>query len=310
MWNSGCGDSAAAPRKRAFSWSSFTWSPFHVTVPSKSMSISTTVGGTGGGGGLPTGMLSFTACVWIGMVMISMMSSTSITSMSGVVLMSTITSGSAELPVPTVIAMCRFLSRLLPGDRPDGGLGDEPDLEDRGALAGRDDAADRFVAHVLVRADVHLGLGLHHRDLLEAPQELLVVLDVLHVPEHVAVLVDRDDDVLGLGLGGDVALLGKHHRHLLDHHGNGDEEDDQQHKHHVDERRGVDGGHHVLLALADFLSDGHCHDSTPRARPGLPRGGDRGGRRTLRLHPAADEDHVQVGAERAQLLERDLVAAD
>src|SRR5690348_15157685 len=136
MWNSGCGDSAAAARKRALRSASFTWSPFHVTVPSKSMSIVTTVGGTVGGGGLPTGMLSFTACVWIGMVMISMMSSTSITSINGVVLMSTITSGSPEPPVPTVIAMSLVpFVGLVAGDRPDGRLGDEPDLQDRGALA-------------------------------------------------------------------------------------------------------------------------------------------------------------------------------
>ena len=80
-------------------------SPFQISVPSKSTSIVTTCGCVRGGGGVPTGMLSFTACVWIGMVMMSMMSSTSITSMSGVVLMSTITSGSPPAPEPTFIAM-------------------------------------------------------------------------------------------------------------------------------------------------------------------------------------------------------------
>jgi hypothetical protein len=73
--------------------------PFQVVVPSKSISICTTSGCVIGGGGLPTGMFIFTACVWIGIVMISMISNTSITSISGVVLMSTITSGSA-LPPP------------------------------------------------------------------------------------------------------------------------------------------------------------------------------------------------------------------
>ena len=55
---------------------------------------------TGGDGGCvlgPIGMFIFTACVWIGIVMISMMISTSITSISGVVLMSIITS---SLPPP------------------------------------------------------------------------------------------------------------------------------------------------------------------------------------------------------------------
>jgi hypothetical protein len=51
--------------------------------------------------GLPAGMFNLTACVWIGMVMISMISSTNITSISGVVLMSTITSGSPLPPVLT-----------------------------------------------------------------------------------------------------------------------------------------------------------------------------------------------------------------
>ena len=41
-------------------------------------------------------MFSLTACIWIGIVMINMMISTSITSISGVVLMSIITSGSPE----------------------------------------------------------------------------------------------------------------------------------------------------------------------------------------------------------------------
>src|SRR6476660_3536672 len=49
-----------------------------------------------GGGGvlLLTGRSSFTACVWIGSVMMNMMRRTSMTSMSGVVLMSSI--GSPE----------------------------------------------------------------------------------------------------------------------------------------------------------------------------------------------------------------------
>ena len=71
-----------------------TGSPFHETVPSKSMSIVTTTGSFSGGGGLPTGMFRLTACSCTGIVMISMIISTSITSISGVVLMSIITSGS------------------------------------------------------------------------------------------------------------------------------------------------------------------------------------------------------------------------
>ena len=90
----------------------------------------TTIGGSVGGGGLPTGMLSFTACVWIGMVMMSITSSTSITSISGVVLMSIITSGSAPAPDPTFMAMLVSFARGQPPPSARGRLGDEADLED------------------------------------------------------------------------------------------------------------------------------------------------------------------------------------
>ena len=78
--------------------------PFQAIVPSKSISRSITSGGVSGGGGcaLGLGMSSFTACVITGSEMISVTSSTSITSMSGVVLMSHIT---PPEPEPTLIAM-------------------------------------------------------------------------------------------------------------------------------------------------------------------------------------------------------------
>src|SRR6267154_3614467 len=126
-------------------------------VPSKSTSMVTTCGCTICVGGLPTGMLSFTACVWIGIVMISMMRSTSITSMSGVVLMSTITSGSPPAPLPTFIAIACFLFRLAAGEAALGRLGDEADLEDRGPLERGDHPADRLVARITVGANVDLG---------------------------------------------------------------------------------------------------------------------------------------------------------
>ena len=70
-------------------------SPFQPIVPSKSTSMRMISGGFGGGWfWFGTGMFIFTACVWIGIVMMNMISSTSITSISGVVLMSTITSPS------------------------------------------------------------------------------------------------------------------------------------------------------------------------------------------------------------------------
>ena len=73
-------------------------------VPSKSTSMRMISGGLGGGGALlGTGMFILTACVWMGMVMMNMINNTSITSINGVVLMSTITSSS--LLFPTFIPM-------------------------------------------------------------------------------------------------------------------------------------------------------------------------------------------------------------
>ncbi len=71
---------------------SATTSPFQKIVPSKSTSIVTTCGFSVGGGGVPIGMFRLTECNWIGIVMMKRISSTSITSISGVVLMSIITS--------------------------------------------------------------------------------------------------------------------------------------------------------------------------------------------------------------------------
>src|SRR4051794_18412676 len=231
-------------------------SPFQMMVPSKSMSMVMICGCTSLGGGLPTGMLSFTAWVWIGMVMISMMSSTSITSISGVVLMSTITSASF-CPWPTVIAMASPLSTARRAARRR--LGDEADLQYPGALAVVDHAPDELVAPFAIAADMHLGLRILHRDLLQAREELRLV-DELVVPEEIAVAVDRDDDVLRLGLRRQVALLGQLERDVLDHHRDGDEEDDQQHQHHVDERRGVDLRVQIIVFRLPYL---HCHVRPP-----------------------------------------------
>ena len=81
-------------------------------VPSKSTSMRMISGGLGGALLGPTGMFIFTACVWIGIVMISMMISTSITSISGVVFISTITSSSAP-PEPTFIPMAISFTAVL-----------------------------------------------------------------------------------------------------------------------------------------------------------------------------------------------------
>src|ERR1700739_3143440 len=98
---------AATERKRASRPPrSGTTSPFHSTVPSKSMAMLITTGGVGGAAAAFVGSVSWPEWVGMGMVMISMISSTSITSISGVVLMSTITSGSPLPPLgPTLIAI-------------------------------------------------------------------------------------------------------------------------------------------------------------------------------------------------------------
>src|SRR6202049_2042125 len=104
-WISGCGSLLVEAWKKPSSWSMpVTGVPFHTTVPSKSISSSMTSGGVGGGGGglLTLGISSLTAWVMTGSVTMSVTSSTSITSMSGVVLMS-----QKVLPalVPTLIDM-------------------------------------------------------------------------------------------------------------------------------------------------------------------------------------------------------------
>src|SRR3977135_2123782 len=105
-------------------------------------------------------MLSLEACGWLGMGVVRVMSSTSITSMSGVVLMSTMTSGSLAPPDPNFIAMIG-LRRVPRFSR--GRLRDEADRENAGALAGIHHPADELVAPILVAADVDLRLRRLHR---------------------------------------------------------------------------------------------------------------------------------------------------
>ena len=73
------------------------------------------IGSTGGGGwfGWSDGRSSFTAWVWIGMVMMNMIRSTSMTSISGVVLMSII--GSASRLSPVVCIAMAILLLILTG---------------------------------------------------------------------------------------------------------------------------------------------------------------------------------------------------
>src|ERR1700688_3276437 len=92
-------------------------------------------------------MSSFTACVMIGSVTISVTSSTNMTSISGVVLISHI--GAPSPPPPTLIAMvCPLSARAAHAAI---GLGNEAHLDDSTAVDRRDDLADILV--------IRLGIG-------------------------------------------------------------------------------------------------------------------------------------------------------
>src|SRR6185369_14050703 len=97
-------------------------------------------------------------------------------------------------------------------------FGDETDLHYAAALQVVDDPADRFPAHGLVAADLEFGLGdfARFRD-YPAAEDLHVVLRA-GIPEDPSVDIDRDGDVFGLGLRGNVdGLRDFDLRHLLDH---------------------------------------------------------------------------------------------
>src|SRR5262252_6630231 len=134
------------------------------------MSIFTICGSNSGGGGFPTGRLRLIACSWIGMGMMSITSSTSITSISGVVLMSIMTSGSPDLLGPTLIAMMNPLLEVEGCGSAAGlrrRLGDEADLGDARTLRCVDDPPYALVARASVAADLDFRLRGEHRDLLQ-----------------------------------------------------------------------------------------------------------------------------------------------
>src|SRR4051812_45223226 len=119
--------------------------------------------------------------------MMSITRSTSMTSINGVVLMSIIGSGSPPLLKredfmvlkPCWIRLVGGVQSTAQGRR----FGDEGDLGDAGALAGIQDLADALVARGQVTADLHFGLWLHHRNLLQAGDERFGVGDLRVVPE-------------------------------------------------------------------------------------------------------------------------------
>src|SRR5580658_10160126 len=178
--------------------------PSQTMVPSPSISRLITSGCWSGGGGwaFGFGISSFTACVITGSEMISVTSSTSITSISGVVLMSHMASDEG----PTLIDIDGLLGAKASAVAAHAvvGLGEEADLDDAAALDGVHDPPDRLVARLLVAADMHFRLRLPDGGRLDQAEQLVAIGHPLVVPVNDAVLVDRDGDVLGLGLGRDV----------------------------------------------------------------------------------------------------------
>src|ERR1017187_6728106 len=96
--------------------------------------------------------------------MINIISNTSITSINGVMFISTITSGSPELfPEPIFIAMkgllyqfCSNPKCVSTGTRR--WFCHEADFCDTGTLCGKNYFADKFIAGVLVATDIHCRL--------------------------------------------------------------------------------------------------------------------------------------------------------
>src|SRR5262249_38717111 len=146
-----------------------TTSPFHSTEPSKSMSSCTTSGSVVAGGALPEGRFRSTECSWIGIVMISITSSTSITSINGVVFMSPIPCG--RFFFPPLPALAPMLMAIVVSSAARRRFGHERDLGDAGTLARKDDSPHGFVSARAVAPDVHLGLRHLHRLLLQAIEE-------------------------------------------------------------------------------------------------------------------------------------------
>src|SRR5580704_17652802 len=120
------------------------------------------------------------------------------------------------------------------------GFGEEADLLDATALDHIHDAPDGLVAGFLVAADVYFRLRLLAGGGLHIRQQVVTIGDGLVVPVDVAVLVDGDRDVLGLGLRRDVDGLGQIDLHGLVDDRDRDQGDDEQHQHHVHQRGGVD----------------------------------------------------------------------
>src|SRR5688500_12553375 len=83
-------------------------------------------------------------------------------------------------------------------------LGDETDLHDAATLQIEDDASDALPSGALVATDVKFRLRLLACFPDDALEEHLRVIDAEGVPVDLARAINRNGDVLGLGLRGDV----------------------------------------------------------------------------------------------------------
>src|SRR5687768_7912492 len=215
---------------------------------------------------------------WVrGVTTMKMMSSTSITSMSGVMLMSDMLSlclgWVASWEWMTHLRFLTTGARTAPGVRAGGsnmfgglpypapislaprpGFGDERDLFDAGFAEEVHDLHDLAVLELLVRLQVD--------DLLSFRQVLQALLDLGHQVELVrhrgaaeeggGVLLDRDRDRLLLVLPFLGVPRGRElHVHPLLQHRGDDHEDDEQDDHDVGHRRDVDVRDGRSLAAAD-----------------------------------------------------------
>src|SRR5690606_36075878 len=176
-----------------------------------------------------------------GAVTMKMMSSTSITSQSGMMLMSAI----GPSPEPEEKAMVQTPVQLVLAG------GDEAHLAHASSLREVDD----FLHHPVLRGLVRTYVDRRLRRLLRLDgQGTLQQLegDRLVVEEHVAVVGHRDRDRHRRGRGvGPLVQVGLRELDLdlVGHQRRRDHEDDQEHQHHVDQRHDVDRGVDLVMAV-------------------------------------------------------------
>src|SRR6266850_776934 len=141
-------------------------------------------------------------------------------------------------------------------------VADQPDLRQAQPLRGGHQHRHALVLHQLVRPQVYFGLYSHGGRAAKVGFQICAIAQDFAVPDHGAVEIDFDGHHLWLNLGRRRRADRHVELHGVGLDGNGDDEHDEQHQHHVDERRGVDVHHHVLLAHG-ARSEVHRHQLFP-----------------------------------------------